>query len=378
MPTRRKRLTPSWTSSSITIAADGQPMPVACTETGLPFPLAGVAEHPALAVALDGVVEVGLRDVLRAQRVAGEQAGLGVVAGLGSDVDRHGGEPRVSRRMDTLIEPALDEILAFCAEDPIERVFLEDVARRGLGRFTGARARTARLARSATSARTSSRPASGCGAFAGVDGARRARMVIGEEHAVGDFWAAARHRLPRPARGPAGPAGLRARRAAGARARRACARRRTTTSSSSSRPARKPTARSSGSTRSSATPTASAGGRGRRSTRAARGSGARTARSCSRRKRRRGRPSAVQLQQVWVDPAVARPRLRAARACATSAGSCSSACRPSACSSAPRTRRRSGSTRTSACGTRSRTAASSSLEKPPYGGERAGAILPKT
>ena len=37
----------------------------------------------------------------------------------------------------TLIEPALDQILAFCAEDPVERVFLEDVARRGLGRFTG-------------------------------------------------------------------------------------------------------------------------------------------------------------------------------------------------------------------------------------------------
>ncbi|MGZ4319097.1 MAG: hypothetical protein ACXVRD_07220, partial [Gaiellaceae bacterium] len=33
-------------------------------------------------------------------------------------------------------EPTLDEILAFCAEDPVERVFLEDVARRGLGRFT--------------------------------------------------------------------------------------------------------------------------------------------------------------------------------------------------------------------------------------------------
>ena len=41
------------------------------------------------------------------------------------------------RRVAALIEPALDEILAFCAEDPIERVFLEDVARRGLGRFTG-------------------------------------------------------------------------------------------------------------------------------------------------------------------------------------------------------------------------------------------------
>ena len=37
VPTRMKRLTPSCTSSSITIAADGQPMPVACTEIGLPF-----------------------------------------------------------------------------------------------------------------------------------------------------------------------------------------------------------------------------------------------------------------------------------------------------------------------------------------------------
>jgi hypothetical protein len=36
----------------------------------------------------------------------------------------------------TLKEPELDEILAFCAEDPVERVFLEDIARRGLGRFT--------------------------------------------------------------------------------------------------------------------------------------------------------------------------------------------------------------------------------------------------
>src|SRR2546423_3376877 len=34
------------------------------------------------------------------------------------------------------IEPRLEQILAFCAEDPVERVFLEDVARRRLGRFT--------------------------------------------------------------------------------------------------------------------------------------------------------------------------------------------------------------------------------------------------
>ena len=102
----------------------------------LALPLAGVAEHPALAVALHGVVEVRLGDVLGAQRVAGEEAGLAVVAGLGADVNRHARDPKVAA-MPALIEPALDEILAFCAEDPIERVFLEDVARRGLGRFTG-------------------------------------------------------------------------------------------------------------------------------------------------------------------------------------------------------------------------------------------------
>ena len=34
-----------------------------------------------------------------------------------------------------VVEPRRDQILRFCARDPVERVFLEDVARRGLGRF---------------------------------------------------------------------------------------------------------------------------------------------------------------------------------------------------------------------------------------------------
>ena len=37
MPTRMIFLTPSCTSSSITIAADGHPIPLDCTETGLPL-----------------------------------------------------------------------------------------------------------------------------------------------------------------------------------------------------------------------------------------------------------------------------------------------------------------------------------------------------
>jgi len=34
------------------------------------------------------------------------------------------------------VTPTLDQVLDFCAGQPIERVFLEDIARRGLGRFS--------------------------------------------------------------------------------------------------------------------------------------------------------------------------------------------------------------------------------------------------
>jgi len=37
-----------------------------------------------------------------------------------------------------LTEPSLDQVLEFCGRAPVERVFLEDVARRGLGRFVAA------------------------------------------------------------------------------------------------------------------------------------------------------------------------------------------------------------------------------------------------
>ena len=51
---------------------------------------ARVAEQAALAVALHDVVEVGLGDVFGAQRVAGEEHCLRVLARLGANVDRHG------------------------------------------------------------------------------------------------------------------------------------------------------------------------------------------------------------------------------------------------------------------------------------------------
>ena len=37
--------------------------------------------------------------------------------------------------MAVVIEPDYDQVLEFCEREPVERVFLEDVARRGFGRF---------------------------------------------------------------------------------------------------------------------------------------------------------------------------------------------------------------------------------------------------
>ena len=96
-----------------------------------------------------------------------------------------------------LVDPATEEILEFCAKDPIERVFLEDVARRSLGRFVGlADGRDlVGLCHVGVNAVPSGR---GCGAFA-RDVARVApRMLIGEQTAVDDLWEEARARLPKP------------------------------------------------------------------------------------------------------------------------------------------------------------------------------------
>ena len=65
------------------------------------------------------------------------------------------------------VEPPLDQILRYCAEDPVERVFLEDVARRGLGRFAGVEqdGRLVALCHTGANVVPSGR---GCGVFADV------------------------------------------------------------------------------------------------------------------------------------------------------------------------------------------------------------------
>jgi ribosomal protein S18 acetylase RimI-like enzyme len=91
--------------------------------------------------------------------------------------------------------PEREEILAFCAEDPIERVFLADVARRGLGRFAALRDgdRLSALCHVGANLVPSG---TGTHAFAEVAARSRPRMLIGDEAAVTELWDAAYAELP--------------------------------------------------------------------------------------------------------------------------------------------------------------------------------------
>jgi ribosomal protein S18 acetylase RimI-like enzyme len=96
-----------------------------------------------------------------------------------------------------LIEPKRNQILRFCSEDPVERVFLEDVARRGLGRFV-ARAEGGDLAALCHLGINAVPSGVGCGAFARDVIRSGPRMLIGEERAVTELWDEVKPRLPRP------------------------------------------------------------------------------------------------------------------------------------------------------------------------------------
>ena len=83
------------------------------------------------------------------------------------------------------------------ARQPIERVFLEDIARRSLGRFT-ALERDDRLVALCHVGANVVPSGEGCGYFADAAVRGQARMVIGEERAVGELWDEASARMPRP------------------------------------------------------------------------------------------------------------------------------------------------------------------------------------
>ena len=97
-----------------------------------------------------------------------------------------------------LIEPSTEQILRFCADAPVERVFLEDVARRGQGRFAGLVGPDRELAALCHLGSNLVPSGRGCEAFAALAAKSSARMIIGESGAVTDLWEAARKKLPRP------------------------------------------------------------------------------------------------------------------------------------------------------------------------------------
>jgi ribosomal protein S18 acetylase RimI-like enzyme len=93
--------------------------------------------------------------------------------------------------------PVLAQILAFCAEDPVERVFLEDVARRGLGRFAALESdgRLRAVCHVGANVVPSGRDTRW---FADVAVEGEPRMIVGEEAAVTELWESLRDRLPAP------------------------------------------------------------------------------------------------------------------------------------------------------------------------------------
>ena len=95
-------------------------------------------------------------------------------------------------------EPTREQVLEFCAREPIERVFLEDVARRGLGQFVAAEAPDGSLASLCHIGANLVPSGVDCGVYAHAAAEGRSRMIIGEAGAVTSLWEAARHALPRP------------------------------------------------------------------------------------------------------------------------------------------------------------------------------------
>jgi len=96
----------------------------------------------------------------------------------------------------TVLTPDLEQVLAFCAEDPVERVFIEEMARRG-GRFAAV-AENGTLSAVAYIGFNVVPSGRGCSAFAELVTRRSPRMIIGDETAVTELWEASQDALPEP------------------------------------------------------------------------------------------------------------------------------------------------------------------------------------
>jgi len=95
-----------------------------------------------------------------------------------------------------IVEPTRAQVLAFCALAPVERVFLEDVARRDLGHFAATEDDDGALIGLCHVGANIVPSGEHCEAFARTAARGLARMVIGEQHAVTALWEAARDDLP--------------------------------------------------------------------------------------------------------------------------------------------------------------------------------------
>ncbi|MEZ5098816.1 MAG: GNAT family N-acetyltransferase [Thermoleophilia bacterium] len=93
--------------------------------------------------------------------------------------------------------PPLEAVLAFCAEAPVERVFLEDVARRGLGRFLAV-AEHGRIRCLCHVGANIVPSGPGIEALARLASRGSPRMMVGEQGAVDALWEHLRHVFPRP------------------------------------------------------------------------------------------------------------------------------------------------------------------------------------
>lgn len=94
-------------------------------------------------------------------------------------------------------QPDPARILEFCRREPVERVFLEDVARRGLGRFVALEGKGEFLAVCHIGANIVP-SGTDAAAFSKAATSRGARMIVGEERAVTEFWEAVSSRFPDP------------------------------------------------------------------------------------------------------------------------------------------------------------------------------------
>jgi ribosomal protein S18 acetylase RimI-like enzyme len=97
-----------------------------------------------------------------------------------------------------VIEPDREQLLAFCALEPVERVFLCDMALREIGRFLALLDDSGTMTALCHLGTNLVPSGEGCAVFASAAGRARSRMIIGAERAVGELWAAAAPLLPPP------------------------------------------------------------------------------------------------------------------------------------------------------------------------------------